>query len=92
MSPSMDAIRRRVDQLDNGREVKFYFVESDETDLHRLPNGPEVRSEIAAIEARDPRAHIIQMISVDGSCPREEAERRLAVLRAARAAEDEATA
>ncbi|KAF5031691.1 hypothetical protein DSECCO2_625130 [anaerobic digester metagenome] len=63
----IEALRRRVDRLDNSGEVRVYFVESDETDPNRLPDGPEVQAEIAAIEARDPRAHIVQWVTVDGS-------------------------
>ena len=88
MSPSADAIRRRVERLDNGRDVNFYFIEADETDMHRLPDGPEVQAEAAAILARDPRAHIICWVTVDGTCTREESAVRVAALRAARAAEE----
>lgn len=67
---SIESIRRRMAAIDGRVPVHVYFVESDETDPNRLPDGPEVQAEIAAIEARDPRAHIIQWVMVDGSTER----------------------
>ena len=40
-------------------------MDCDETDPARLPDGPEVQAEIAAICEKDPAAHIIKMIMVD---------------------------
>ena len=64
---SVEAIRRRLDRLDQSGDVRVYFVDSDERDPLRLPDGPEVRAEIDAIRAADPRAHVIKFIAVDGS-------------------------
>lgn len=66
----IEALRRRVDALDQSGEVRVYFVDSDETDPNRLPDGPEVLAEIEAIKAADPRAHIAQWVTVDGSTER----------------------
>ena len=85
-----EAIRRRLDKIEGSGDVHVYFVDSDERDKYRLPDGPEVRAEIDAICAADPRAHVIKYIAVDGSCTREESAVRVAALLAERLAEDEA--
>ena len=89
MTATTAGIRRRLADLQGPTHTNFYFVEADETDLHRLPDGPEVRAEVAAIREKDPDAHILHWVTVDGTCTREEAAARVAALRAARAAEDE---
>lgn len=66
----IETIRRRVDRLDQAEGINVYFIDCDECDPNRLPDGPEVQAEIAAIEARDPRAHIIKWVMVDGSTER----------------------
>ncbi len=60
-------IIRRVDALEAELTgaAGIYFVDCDETDPARLPDGPEVQAEIAAICEKDPAAHIIEMIMVD---------------------------
>ena len=88
MTATAAGIRRRLEELQGPAHTNFYFVEADETDAHRLPGGPEVQAEVAAIRATDPDAHILHWITVDGTCTREEAAVRLAALRAARAAEE----
>lgn len=90
MTATAAGIRRRLEELQGSAHTAVYFVEADETDLHRLPGGPEVLAEVAAIRATDPDAHIIHWVTVDGTCTREESAQRVAVLRAARLAEDEA--
>lgn len=61
-----ETIRRRLDKLDQSGDVRVYFVDTDESDPLRLPDGPEVRAEIDAIRAADPRAHVIKFVMVDG--------------------------
>lgn len=61
-----EALRRRLDRLDQSGDVRVYFVDADERDKYRLPDGPEVRAEIDAIRAADPRAHVIKFVMVDG--------------------------
>jgi len=61
-----EALRRRLDKLDQSGDVRVHFVDSDERDPLRLPDGPEVRAEIDAIRAADPRAHVIKFVMVDG--------------------------
>ena len=64
---SIETLRRRLEKLDGSGDVRVYFVDTDESDPLRLPDGPEVRAEIDAIRAADPRAHVIKFIAVDGS-------------------------
>ena len=85
-----ETIRRRLDKLDQSGDVHVYFVDADERDKYRLPDGPEVQAEIDAIRAADPLAHVIKFTTVDGSCTREEAGVRVAALLAERLAEVEA--
>ena len=68
MSAPPDILRRveRLAALDPDTGTGgIYFVDCDETDPARLPDGPEVQAEIAAICEKDPAAHIIKMIMVD---------------------------
>lgn len=90
MTATAAGIRRRLEELQGPAHTHFYFVEADERDAHRLPDGPEVLAEVAAIRANDPDAHVLKFVTIDGTCTREEAAVRLAALRAARLAEDEA--
>lgn len=91
MSPSADALRRRVERLDSGGEQKIYWVTTDETDKYRLPDGPEEAAEIATILAIDPHAHIIRETIVDGRISHEESAVRVAALLAERLAEERPT-
>ncbi len=85
---TIESLRRRLDQLDNSGDRKIYRVEADERDMYRLPEGPEVQAEIAAIRAADPRAHVILSVTVDGEISHEESAERVAALMAARMAEE----
>ena len=60
-----EAIRRRLDKLDQSGDVRVYIVDSDERDPLRLPDGPEVRAEIDAIRAADPRALVSNSVLGD---------------------------
>jgi len=64
MTTSAASIRRRLDTLQGPAQVKVYFVDCDEDDPHRHPDGPEVAAEVAAIEAADPNAHVILYVNV----------------------------
>lgn len=64
-----DGIRRRLARLGGADPVRVHFVDADESDPCRHPDGPEVAAEIAAIEAADPRARVILMVTVDGRRP-----------------------
>ena len=63
---SIETLRRRLEKLDGSGDVRVYFVDTDESDPLRLPDGPEVRAEIDAIRAADPLAHVIKFVMVDG--------------------------
>jgi hypothetical protein len=65
MSAPADILRRLAALDPDAGTAGIYFVDCDETDPARLPDGPEVQAEIAAICEKDPAAHIIKMIMVD---------------------------
>jgi hypothetical protein len=65
MSAPADILRRLAALDPDTSTGGIYFVDCDETDPARLPDGPAVRADIDAIRAKDPAAHIIKFVYVD---------------------------